>query len=103
MPYSVDKELPGLKLIPPVMKEDRDRRTRWLGDYSYSNLNCETLPIAALFAMKYCQVLEQLIREVVIADPALGPVYILKADASDSFYPIGLCPTYANKLEIVFP
>ena len=30
--YSVVKRLPGLRLIPPGVKVDRDRRPRWLSD-----------------------------------------------------------------------
>ena len=50
-PYLVPKELPGLRLIPPVVKEERERRPQWLGDYIFSNINCENLPIAALYVM----------------------------------------------------
>ena len=34
IPYYVAKELLGLLLIPPDVKEERDRRPWWLGDYS---------------------------------------------------------------------
>ena len=47
--------------------------------------------------------LERIIREVVIADPALGTVRILKSDVSDGFYHTGLLHTYNTKLGIVFP
>ena len=50
----------------------------WIGSYSYSNSNYKTLPIATLSAMQYGGTLERLIREVVIVDPTLGPIYILK-------------------------
>ena len=42
--------------------------------------------------MNYVQALDCLVREVVIADPALRPVYILKADVGDRFYRVGLRP-----------
>ena len=35
LPYSVAKGLPGLWLIPPGVKVERDRRPRWIGDYSF--------------------------------------------------------------------
>ena len=53
-------------------------------------------------AMKYGRSLERLIREVIIANPALGPVCFLKADVSDGFYHIGLRPTDDPKLGLVF-
>ena len=33
--YSVAKGLPGLRLSPPGVKVEQDRRPRWLGNYSY--------------------------------------------------------------------
>ena len=100
--YFVDKDLPGLRLIQPGVKEERDQRTRWIGNYRYSNLNYETLPIAAMSAMQYGQALECLIKEVVIAYLALGPVNVLKADVSDGFYHIGLHPSDAPNMGLIF-
>ena len=102
LPYLVDKEILGMRLIPPRVKEERDRRPRWIGDYSFSNLGYETLPIAAISAMKYGWALDRLSREVVIAYPELGLVNVLKADVSDGFYHIGLYPTDTHKIGIVF-
>ena len=99
----MDKDLTGLSLSLSGVKEERDRWSQWIGEYSYSNLNSETLPISAIYAMQYGQALERLIREVVISDPELGPMHVLKADVSDCFYCIVLGPTDAPKLGIVFP
>ena len=96
-------ELPGLRLSPPVVQEDRDRKPWWLGYFSYSNLKPKKLPIAALSVMQYGQALDRLIMEVVISNPALGPIHVLKVDVSDRFYHIGLRPTYATKLGLVSP
>ena len=52
--------------------------------------------------MQYGRVLYRLIREVFIADLALGPVHVLKADVSDDLYRIGLHQTEATKLGILF-
>ena len=103
LPYLVAKELRGLRLIPPRVKEERDRRPRWLGDYSYSNLKSKTLPIAALSSMQYGRDLDHLIGKIIIADPTLGPVHVLKADVSDSFYRICLRPICDPRLGLVFP
>ena len=48
--------------------------------------------------MQYGRALDRLIGEVVIANPALGPVHVLKLDISDNFYRIGLRPTDDPKL-----
>ena len=103
LPYLVTKRLPGLRLSPPGVKVERDRRPRWLGDYSYFKTYAETLPVACLSAMQYGRALDRLLREIVFADPALGPVYLLKADVSDGFYCIGLRPEDSPKLGLIFP
>ena len=53
--------------------------------------------------MQYGRELDRLIREIVYADPALGYVYLLKADVSDGFYRIGLCLEDEFKLGMIFP
>ena len=92
LPYSVAKWLPGFRLSPPGANLERDRRPRWLGNYRYFKNNAETLPVGCLSSMHYGRVLDRLLREIVFADLALGPVYLIKADISDGFYCIGLHP-----------
>ena len=79
LPYSVAKRIPGLRLSPPGVKVERDKRPRWLGDYSYFKTNFDTLPVACFPPMHYSRALDRLLCEIVFVDPALGPVYILKA------------------------
>ena len=52
--------------------------------------------------MQYIWALEFLIREVVISNPALRPLHVLKANVSDGFYHIGLLPPDIPKLGLVF-
>ena len=73
LPYFVAKRLPGLKLSPPGVKVEWDRRPRWLGNYSYFKTNTKTLPVACLSAMQYGRALDRLLREIFFSDPALGP------------------------------
>ena len=94
--------MPGLSLSPPGVKVERDRRPRWIGDYSYFKTNADTLPVPCLSAMQYGWALDRLIREIVYADTALGYVYLLKADVSDGFYRIGLRPEDEPKLGLIF-
>ena len=82
----MSKELLGLRLILPGVNYKRYQRPWWLGNYSYSNIHCKTLPISALSAIQYGRALEYLIREVFISDPSLGPVQFIKVGVSDSFY-----------------
>ena len=52
--------------------------------------------------IQYGLALECLIREVIIADPALGPVHVLKVNVSDGFYCIGLCLKNSPNLGLFF-
>ena len=74
-----------------------------MGDYSFYKANTKTLPVACLSAMQHGRALDHLLREIVFADPALGSVYILKANVSDGFYRIGVCPEDAPTLGLIFP
>ena len=53
--------------------------------------------------MQYSCALDCLIREIVFADPPLGPVYMLKAEVSDGFYHLGIRPEDAPKIGLIFP
>ena len=53
--------------------------------------------------MKHGWDLDRPIREIVISEPTLGPVHVLKADVIDGFYRIGWCTMDDPKLELVFP
>ena len=69
LPYYLSKELSVIRLIPPEVKEERYQWLRWIGDYSYSNINADILPTATLSTIQYVQALDHIIREVVIAKP----------------------------------
>ena len=53
--------------------------------------------------MQYGRVLDHLIRDIAIANPALGPVHVLKLEISDGFCYIGLRPMDAPNLGLFFP
>lgn len=103
LPYSVAKTLPGLRLSPPGVIDQRDRRPRWVGDYSFYDVNADTVPLAARESMQFGSALERFLREILLADPAFGPVYLAKTDCSDGFYRIHLAPDDIPKLGLLFP
>ena len=103
LPYSAVKDLPGLRLSPPGCVPQRDRRPRWICDYTWSDVNPKTLPIAALESMQFGHALDRILREIILADPALGPVYLMKIDIADGFYRINLNINDIPKLGVVFP
>ena len=103
LPYSEAKKLPGLRLSPPGVVPQRGRRPRWIVDYSWWNVNDETLPLAPKEAMQFGHALDRILREILLADPALGPVYLSKLDISDGFYRINLAIEDIPRLGVVFP
>ena len=51
LPAEEVMHLPGLRVSPPGVVPQRDRRPRWICDYTWSQVNQETLPLAPLEAM----------------------------------------------------
>jgi len=100
---SVVKDMPGLRISPPDVVPQRDRRPRWIVDYTFSGVNKETLPLAAMDAMQFGHALDRILREILLADPAHGPVQLLKVDISDGFYRINLNIDDIPKLGVAFP
>ena len=103
LPYSKVKELPGLRLSPPRVVPQRDRRPRWIVDYSWWNVNQETLPLAPKGAMQFGNTLDHILREILLADPAYGQTEMMKVDIADGFYRIQLNVNDISKLGVVFP
>ena len=103
IPYDLAKNLPGLRLSPPGVIPQRGRRPRWICDYSWYDVNDDTLPLAPSEAMQFGHALERFLRELLLANPKFGPPHMIKLDISDGFYRIALCPTDIPKLGVVFP
>ena len=103
LPYSTVRDLPGLRISPPGVIPQRDRRPRWIVDYSWWDVNADTLPLAALEAMQFGHALDRILREILLANPAFGPVYLIKLDISDGFYRIALNVDDIPKLGVAFP
>ena len=103
LPFAIAKTLPGLRLSPPGVIPQRDRRPRWICDYSWYGVNDDTLPLAPLESMQFGHALDRILREILLADPQLGPVYMLKLDIFDGFYRVNIAPNDVPKLGVVFP
>jgi hypothetical protein len=72
-------------------------------DYSFYDINNETLPLVADGVMQFGQALPRILRHILLADPAHGPVFMLKIDISDGFYRIDVNPEDIPRLGVVFP
>ena len=53
--------------------------------------------------MQFGRALERVLRKVAMADPAQGPLYLLKIDLSDGFYCVHLHAQDAPMLGVAFP
>ena len=103
LPFSSVRHLPGLRISPPGVIPQRDRRPRWIVDYSWWDVNADTLPLAAMESMQFGHALDRILREILLANPAFGPVYLIKLDISDGFYRIALAVDDIPKLGVAFP
>ena len=103
LPYSSIKNLPGLRLSPPGCVPQRDRRPRWICDYTFHGVNDDTADIVPRESMQFGRALDRILRHILLADPTLGPVYMYKLDISDGFYRIWLRLEDIPKLGVVFP
>ena len=103
LPASAVESLPGLQVSPPGVVPQRKRRPRWICDYTFSGVNGDTLPLAALDAMQFGHALDRILREIILADPSLGPVQLMKVDLSDGFYRVNLNIDDIPKLGVAFP
>ena len=103
LPASAVKHLPGLRVSPMGMKEERDRRDRVIIDYSFSNVNQETLLLVATDAMQFGHALDRILRQILLANPAYGPVQLMKIDISDGFYRVNLNIDDIPKLGVAYP
>ena len=103
LPESVALQLEGLRVSPPGVVPQRDRRPRWICDYTFSDVNPETVNIVPREAMQFGHALDRILREILLANPSHGPVHQLKVDLSDGFYRGNLAPSDCPKLGVAFP
>ena len=102
LPTSAVSNLPNIRISPPGCVPQRNRRPHWICDYSWSDVNTETLDLAAKDSMQFGHALDHILREILLADPALGPIYLMKIDISDGFYRITIKIDNIPKLGVVF-
>ena len=103
LPYAEVKHVPGLRVSPPGVVPQVDRRDRTVIDYSHSGINVESVPIAPTQSMQFGRTLERLFRQLVLADPRFGHVYWIKVDMADGFYRLLIKARDVPKLGIAFP
>ena len=103
LPLHIARNLPGLRISPPGVVPQRNRRPRWIGDYTWSEVNQQTIPLVPQESLQYGRAFDRFIRHILLADKRYGPVYLLKCDLSDGYYRLGLCIQDCPKLALSFP
>ena len=103
LPYSVVRHLPNLRISPLGVVPQRDRRPRLIVDYSHSDVNHNTLPLAPREAMQFGRALQRVLSTIVHVDPRYGPVHLAKIDVADGFYRVWLQVADIPKLGVALP
>jgi hypothetical protein len=103
LPYDRVRGLKGLRLSPAQIKEERDRRPRFIADHKSWGVNDHTLPTTPMESMQFGGALYRILTHIRNANPDHGPVYLSKYDVKDGFYRIHLRPEHGVKLAIVLP
>ena len=79
----------------------RDRRPRLIVDFSFSDVNEDTVLLAQPEAMQFGMALHRVLRSIVDADVRYGPVYPSKIDNADGFFRFWLRVADIPKLGVV--
>jgi hypothetical protein len=103
LPASLVKNLKNLRISPIGVVPQRDRRSRTIIDYSFSNVNEDTAPIAPRESMQFGRALHRILRSILEANPIFDHVYLCKVDIADGFYCVWLLPSDILKLGVAFP
>lgn len=80
VPYAAVKGWHKLQVSPIGAVPQRDRRPHLIVDYSFSDLNAETLQITPTEPMQFGRALHRVLRRIVEADARYGPVHLAKID-----------------------
>jgi hypothetical protein len=69
LPYHAVRHFASLKLAPAGVVPQRERRPRQIVDYSYTDINQHTLPVAPYHAMQFGNALPRLLQCLVYSNP----------------------------------
>ena len=102
-PYHSICDLPGLRISPLGVVPQRDRRPRLIVDYTFSQVNAETVPLAPREAMQFGRAFQRMLHSIVHSNPRYGPVYMSKIDIADGFYRVWVQTDDIPKLGVALP
>ena len=78
LPLSEVQHWERLRLSPLGVVPQRDRRPRLIVDYTFSNVNQDTLRLAPPESMQFGRALQRVLTSIVHADPKYGPPHLAK-------------------------
>jgi hypothetical protein len=107
LPYKLLKKrkklLRSLWISPMGVVPQRAQQPQIIVDYSFYGLNDETIKMAPRESMQFGKALERILQAIVDANPAFGPVHLIKVDIADGFYRIWLNVQDIPKLAVAIP
>ncbi len=103
LPYTTVASLPNLWLSPLGIILQRDCCPHTIADYTFSSINGNMVPLADHLPLQFGQALLCILQNIVMRNPAFGPIYLLKLNIADGFYQIHLAPHHIPLLGVVFP
>ena len=103
LPYSKVRHLPHLRLSPLGVVPQRDRRPRIIVDYSFYNINDDTVPLAPMESMQFGRALDRILYKLRHSNRRFGPVHMIKVDIADGFYRMWVSASCVPTLGVVFP
>ena len=103
VPYSAVVGLPGLCISPLGVVPQRDRRPRLIVDYTFSQVNADTVPMAPREAMQFGRAMQRIVDTIVRADKRYGPVHLAKIEFADGFYRVQVQIRDIPKLGVALP
>ena len=103
LPYHQLRHMRNLRISPMGVVPQHERRPRPIVDYSFSQVNTDTVKLAPADAMQFGRALERIIRLVVHSNPRFGPVHFMKIDIADGFYRVWLRVHDVPTLAVAIP
>ena len=103
LPYEHVQDIPELRISPLGVVPQRERRPRVILDYSYYDVNRDTVKLAPQESMQFGKALNRMIQGLAEANPTYGDCYVYKVDVSDGFYRVWLCTSSVAKLGVALP
>jgi hypothetical protein len=72
-------------------------------DYSYNEVNQNSLPLAPFSVMQFGHTFQHLLQHIAYCNPAFGPPLLAKIDMADGYYRIPLTPDASLQLAVCLP